>query len=136
MQKEIKNSELSFEIDQYYYNTFKQCLDFLENSESSENPLGMEKITIYEKIPIFILSKKIDISNTLRSCALTPIGSGSYANMYIKILWWILSMLFCIKRLNKTAGDKEFIRYVKELGNTLHFGHFTTLTKNRISSRF
>lgn len=113
LQKEFKNSELSFEIDKYYYNIFKQCLDFLENSGGSEIPLGMKKITIYEKISIFVLSNKINIPNILRSCTLTLIGSGSYANVY-KYYDDFYQCQFALKRLNKAANDKEFIRFVKE----------------------
>ncbi|ECO8162275.1 protein kinase [Campylobacter jejuni] len=61
LQKEFKDSELSFWIDEYYYNVFKQCLNFLKSSEGSEIPLGMQKITIYEAIPIFV--KLNSISN-------------------------------------------------------------------------
>lgn len=113
LQKEFKNSELSFEIDKYYYNIFKQCLDFLENSGGSEILLGMKKITIYEKISIFILSNKINIPNILRSCTLTPIGSGSCANVY-KYYDDFYQCHFALKRLNKATNNKEFIRFIKE----------------------
>ncbi|WP_223209467.1 hypothetical protein [Campylobacter coli] len=31
---------------------------------------------------LFLFYQKIDFSNALRSCALAPIGSGPYANVY------------------------------------------------------
>ncbi|MGN8565535.1 UNVERIFIED_CONTAM: protein kinase family protein, partial [Campylobacter jejuni] len=53
LEKELKNSNLSFEIDEYYNQIFNKCLEFLQYSYGSELPEGMEKIKIYEVIPIF-----------------------------------------------------------------------------------
>ncbi len=59
------------------------------------------------------MSNKINIPNILRSCTLTLIGSGSYANVY-KYYDDFYQCHFALKRLNKAANDKEFIRFVKE----------------------
>ncbi|ELC3509350.1 protein kinase family protein [Campylobacter jejuni] len=106
LQKEFKDSELSFWIDEYYYNVFKQCLNFLKSSEGSEIPLGMQKITIYEAIPIFVKLNSISNPEVNKNYSLDLIGDGSYAKVY--------KHYFALKKLNKKVNDKEIQRFIKE----------------------
>ncbi|EJP1687148.1 protein kinase family protein, partial [Campylobacter coli] len=113
LQKEFKDSELSFWIDEYYYNVFKQCLNFLKSSEGSEIPLGMQKITIYEAIPIFVKLNSISNPEVNKNYSLDLIGDGSYAKVY-KYYDEFYQCDFALKRLNKKANTKETERFLKE----------------------
>ncbi|HEF1888490.1 TPA: protein kinase family protein [Campylobacter coli] len=113
LQKEFKDSELSFWIDEYYYNVFKQCLNFLKSSEGSEIPLGMQKITIYEAIPIFVKLNSISNSEVNKNYSLDLIGDGSYAKVY-KYYDEFYKHYFALKKLNKKVNDKEIQRFIKE----------------------
>ncbi|EAI4081568.1 protein kinase family protein [Campylobacter jejuni] len=113
LQKEFKDSELSFWIDEYYYNVFKQCLNFLKSSEGSKIPLGMQKITIYEAIPIFVKLNSISNSEVNKNYSLELIGDGSYAKVY-KYYDEFYKHYFALKRLNKKVDDKEIQRFIKE----------------------
>ncbi|EFV4352855.1 protein kinase family protein [Campylobacter jejuni] len=113
LQKEFKDSELSFWIDEYYYNVFKQCLNFLKSSEGSEIPLGMQKITIYEVIPIFVKLNSISNPEVNKNYSLDLIGDGSYAKVY-KYYDEFYKHYFALKKLNKKVNDKEIQRFIKE----------------------
>lgn len=113
LQKEFKDSELSFWIDEYYYNIFKQCLNFLKSSEGSEIPLGMQKITIYEAIPIFVKLNSISNPEANKNYFLKLIGDGSYAKVY-KYYDEFYKHYFALKKLNKKVNDKEIQRFIKE----------------------
>ncbi|EJQ4938748.1 protein kinase family protein [Campylobacter coli] len=113
LQKEFKDSELSFWIDEYYYNVFKQCLNFLKSSEGSEIPLGMQKITIYEAIPIFVKLNSISNPEVNKNYSLDLIGDGSYAKVY-KYYDEFYKHYFALKKLNKKVSDKEIQRFIKE----------------------
>ncbi|EOW9762844.1 protein kinase family protein [Campylobacter jejuni] len=113
LQKEFKDSELSFWIDEYYYNVFKQCLNFLKSSEGSEIPLGMQKITIYEAIPIFVKLNSISNPEVNKNYSLDLIGDGSYAKVY-KYYDEFYKHYFALKKLNKKVNDKEIQRFIKE----------------------
>ncbi|EAL6632855.1 protein kinase family protein [Campylobacter jejuni] len=113
LQKEFKDSELSFWIDEYYYNVFKQCLNFLKSSEGSEIPLGMQKITIYEAIPIFVKLNSISNPEVNKNYSLDLIGDGSYAKVY-KYYDEFYKYYFALKKLNKKVNDKEIQRFIKE----------------------
>lgn len=113
LQKEFKDSELSFWIDEYYYNVFKHCLNFLKSSEGSEIPLGMQKITIYEAIPIFVKLNSISNPEVNKNYSLDLIGDGSYAKVY-KYYDEFYKHYFALKKLNKKVNDKEIQRFIKE----------------------
>lgn len=113
LQKEFKDSELSFWIYEYYYNVFKQCLNFLKSSEGSEIPLGMQKITIYEAIPIFVKLNSISNPEVNKNYSLDLIGDGSYAKVY-KYYDEFYKHYFALKKLNKKVNDKEIQRFIKE----------------------
>ncbi|EAJ9887978.1 protein kinase family protein [Campylobacter jejuni] len=113
LQKEFKDSELSFWIDEYYYNVFKQCLNFLKSSEGSEIPLGMQKITNYEAIPIFVKLNSISNPEVNKNYSLDLIGDGSYAKVY-KYYDEFYKHYFALKKLNKKVNDKEIQRFIKE----------------------
>ncbi|ASE88928.1 protein kinase (plasmid) [Campylobacter jejuni] len=113
LQKEFKDSELFFWIDEYYYNVFKQCLNFLKSSEGSEIPLGMQKITIYEAIPIFVKLNSISNPEVNKNYSLDLIGDGSYAKVY-KYYDEFYKHYFALKKLNKKVNDKEIQRFIKE----------------------
>ncbi|MBX0795028.1 protein kinase [Campylobacter jejuni] len=113
LQKEFKNSELSFQIDKYYDSVFMQCLDFLKDRDGSEMPLGMQKIIIYETIPIFTKSNSIINPKVDKNYPLELIGNGAYAKVF-KYHDEFYQCSFALKRLNKEANDKEVKRFFKE----------------------
>ncbi|HEB7707082.1 TPA: protein kinase family protein, partial [Campylobacter jejuni] len=113
LEKELKNSNLSFEIDEYYNQIFNKCLEFLQYSYGSELPEGMEKIKIYEVIPIFKKSDFIKNSKTNIEYQLENIGYGSYAKVF-KYYDEFYQCDFALKRLNKKANTKETERFLKE----------------------
>ncbi|AKJ54137.1 protein kinase [Campylobacter lari] len=113
LEKELKNSELSFEIDRYYNQIFNKCLEFLQSSYGSELPEGMEKIGIYEVIPIFKKSDFIKNSKTNIEYQLKNIGCGSYAKVF-KYYDEFYQCDFALKRLNENANTKEIERFLKE----------------------
>ncbi|WP_299326469.1 protein kinase [uncultured Helicobacter sp.] len=113
LQKELKSSKVCFEIDRKYNDIFTQCLGFLQDSSGSEIPIGMNKIQIYEKDPIFISSKTIDTPNGKQAYELKIIGNGSYADVY-KYFDKFYQCNFALKRLNNKANKKEIERFEKE----------------------
>ncbi|EGK8097172.1 protein kinase family protein [Campylobacter lari] len=113
LQKKLKNSSLSFEIDEYYADVFTECIKFLKNSGGSIIPIGMEKIEIYKTISIFKKSDFIKNSKTNIEYQLKNIGCGSYAKVF-KYYDEFYQCDFALKRLNENANTKEIERFLKE----------------------
>ncbi|AJC85365.1 protein kinase family protein [Campylobacter peloridis] len=113
LQKKLKNSSLSFEIDEYYADVFTECIKFLKSSGGSIIPIGMEKIEIYKTIPIFKKSDFIKNSKTNIEHQLKNIGCGSYAKVF-KYYDEFYQCDFALKRLNEKANAKEIERFLKE----------------------
>ncbi|EPP7404257.1 protein kinase family protein [Campylobacter coli] len=113
LEKKLKDSNLSFEINKYYADIFTKCLKFLKSSGGSTIPIGMEKIEIYKIIPIFKKSDFIKNSKTNIEYQLENIGYGSYAKVF-KYYDEFYQCDFALKRLNKKANTKETERFLKE----------------------
>ncbi|MGM9186570.1 protein kinase domain-containing protein, partial [Campylobacter jejuni] len=76
-------------------------------------PLGMQKITIYEAIPIFVKLNSISNPEVNKNYSLDLIGDGSYAKVY-KYYDEFYKHYFALKKLNKKVNDKEIQRFIKE----------------------
>ncbi|MBZ7940081.1 protein kinase family protein [Campylobacter sp. LH-2024] len=113
LQKKLKDSDFSFEIDKYYNDIFLKCLDFLKNSFGSTVPIGMKKIDIYEIIPIFTKSNSIKNLKTSVNYQLKLIGNGAYAKVY-KYYDEFYQCDFALKRLDEKVSNKEIERFLKE----------------------
>lgn len=118
LEKELKN----FTIDKYYKSIFDRCLGFLKKYGGSELPIGMDKIIIYEAIPIFISQNNIEIPINKEIVGLKPIGEGSYAKVF-KYTDSFYNKKFALKRLKENVNEKEKQRFkiefdkMKELKN-------------------
>lgn len=114
MEDNFKNTEFSFSIDKEYRKLFDDCLGFLEDSYGSTLPIGMKKVKLYYKIPIFNRNN----THTKSSKSSVPfnlklLGEGSYAQVFeYKDLDY--DKFFCIKRAKKDINDKEKERFIRE----------------------
>jgi len=111
----LKNTEYSFDIDEYYFDIIKKCRDFLSRSGGSTIPQHMDEIELYYLVPIFIPSTVLDTGNSEKSASakLDLIGNGSYANVY-KYLDDFYGRYFVLKRAKKDLNPKEVERFKRE----------------------
>ncbi|MCL2376742.1 MAG: abortive infection family protein [Defluviitaleaceae bacterium] len=62
LKKDLMNSQLTFDIEPYYAELFRFCLNFLKMSGGSFIPPNTEKINLYYALPIFLVcNKKVGI---------------------------------------------------------------------------
>ncbi|MBQ9292336.1 MAG: protein kinase family protein [Campylobacter sp.] len=113
METNFRNTEFDFCIDEEYCKLFDYCLNFLEESGGSALPIGMEKIKLYYRIPIFNLNNTHTKNSKSVSFELKFIGSGSYAQVF-KYKDLDYDKFFCIKRANKNINDSEKERFIRE----------------------
>lgn len=113
METNFRNTEFAFRIDEEYRKIFDYCLNFLEESGGSALPIGMEKIKLYYRIPIFNLNNTHTKNSKSVSFELKFIGSGSYAQVF-KYKDLDYDKFFCIKRANKNINDSEKERFIRE----------------------
>lgn len=111
----LKNTEYSFEIDEYYFELIQKCREFLNRSGGSKIPQQMNEIELYYLVPIFKPNTLLDIgnSNKLASAKLNLIGNGAYANVY-KYLDDFYGRYFVLKRAKKDLNPKEIERFKRE----------------------
>lgn len=111
----LKDTEYSFDIEAYYERIILNSKKFLKKSYGSEISIGLEKINLYYKIPIFSLSSNIKVNRNKETFAYKTqlIGSGSYADVYkYKDLFY--NKIFALKKLKKNLSQKEQERFKKE----------------------
>ena len=84
LQRRLKNSEYSFQIEEYNQSIINKCNEFLSSSGGSTIPEYMEKIELYYAVPIFIKTNTVSIEhpNNKSVSNLIQIGEGSYALTY------------------------------------------------------
>ncbi len=114
LEKELKGTIFSFEIESNYNQIFDECLKFLKNSGGSELPVGMKKVTLYYEIPIFSSTDNIELSTNLsKSARLKLIGEGSYAKVF-KYKDEFYNKHFVLKRAKNNLSENELERFKRE----------------------
>lgn len=108
----VQDSKYSFNIDEYHFDIFTDCRQFLSPSGGSEIPQNMEKIKLFYRSPIFTMNNTIKTetakSNTYHK--LSVIGEGSYALVYkYKDLNYNKNIV--IKRAKEDLNEKEIERF-------------------------
>lgn len=85
LERALKNSKHSFGVDSYYDEILNSADSFLSNSGGSTIPPNMEKVILYYEIPIFVSIDTVTIPafNDEYSFLKQPVGSGSYASVYM-----------------------------------------------------
>lgn len=111
----LKETSLAIQIDEYYFDLFTHCRDFLRSSGGSKLPANMEKVELYYTIPIFEPLNSITISHEQHDVtfSLKLIGTGSYANVY-KYKDTFYNRSFILKRAKKDLTNKELARFKRE----------------------
>lgn len=115
LQRRLKNSEYSFQIEEYNQSIINKCNEFLSSSGGSTIPEYMEKIELYYAVPIFIKTNTVSIEhpNNKSVSNLIQIGEGSYALTY-KYHDDFYDRDFVIKRAKKDLSEKELKRFKQE----------------------
>lgn len=114
LQRGLKKSPYSIEIDSYYQELIKKCNSFLNRSGGSSIPQNMDKVELYYTLPIFKSMDAIEkTSNPIISSNLKIIGEGSYAHVY-KYKDEFYGKNFVLKRAKSNLDDKEIVRFKKE----------------------
>ncbi|RIM89004.1 protein kinase family protein [Staphylococcus xylosus] len=118
LEEKLKNTDFDFYIDAEYKELFKKCGEILSDKGGSTLPPHMERIEIYYKQPIFILSDTMLIrsENNTRNfyhANMIPIGEGAYAKVF-KYKDELYGKHFVVKRAKKDLSEKEIDRFKKE----------------------
>ena len=112
IQSNLKNTDMEFDIDEYYKGIIERCSDFLQRSGGSPIPSGFEKINLIQIEPIFIIEKTVTVENGNKEVMypIKLIGGGSYAQVF-KYKDEYYNKYFVIKRANSDLSEKEYERY-------------------------
>lgn len=115
LEYQLKNTELSFEINEDYINFLAYCETFMVESNGSEIPLDFKPIQLIEYDPIFSMKKMVSVPsiNTMANYPIKLIGEGSYAKVF-KYKDEFYQKFFVIKRANNDLNSKEKERFKKE----------------------
>ncbi|MFS4459267.1 protein kinase family protein [Bdellovibrio sp. HCB2-146] len=115
LQRALKSSEHSFEVDEYYSKLFDKCMTFLRSGGGSIIPENTEKVDLYYTLPIFTpsSSQKILRKDHAFHASLKHIGGGSYANIY-KFHDDFFQHNFALKRAKPDLTAKERERFKRE----------------------
>ncbi len=115
LQNELKDTEHSFKIDDYYFELFQKCQSFLKRSGGSTLPKNMEKVNLYYTAPLFISENTQQISrgNKKFYSQLNIIGEGSYAKVF-KFRDEFYDKDFVLKRAKSNLAPKELERFKSE----------------------
>lgn len=115
LQGNLKKTEWSFSIDEYYDSLIKQCRDFLSNSGGSAIPPHMERIVLCYVEPIFQLTESITVSRESQPvfANLKGVGEGSYARVF-RYTDPFYQKDFVVKRAKPDLNEKEIQRFKRE----------------------
>lgn len=116
MQRTLKNTPYSFEIDPYYEKIVQNSEGFLSASGGSELPPHMNKIDIYYTEPILHKKDAVHLSVTQdeqRYANLKLIGEGSYAQVFTYTDSFY-NRKFVLKRAKSELSTKEIERFRQE----------------------
>lgn len=114
LQSNLKNSNLCFEIDDYYKSLFISCNGFLTRSGGSRIPSDFKKIELNYINPIFKLktTDSTELKNK-RISGVKSIGEGSYAKVF-KYKDPDYNKYFVLKRAKTNLDEKERERFKRE----------------------
>lgn len=115
MQYVLKETPLSFEINEDYKSLIEECKKFLVLSGGSPIPQNLIKIRLIEYEPIFTMTRTIKIANKVeeKCYPIQLIGEGSYAKVF-KYKDDFYDKTFVIKQAKKELDKKELERFRKE----------------------
>lgn len=111
----LKETDHPIQIDEYYFDLFQKCGNFLSLSGGSEIPPNMQKVNIYYKLPIYSLSHSIQIKSPALSqqVELKYFDEGSYA-IILKYKDPFYNKNFIVKKAKKDLNTKEIARFKLE----------------------
>ncbi len=115
IQVQLKNSSLSFSLDEYYEEILNRCRVFLKKSGGSPIPEDFPHVDIIEHRPVFTILNIIEVhrpqgKNTFPT---KLIGEGSYAKVF-KYKDEFYNRHFVIKRAKDDLTPKEYERFQRE----------------------
>lgn len=112
--KMVNGTEYDFCVDKNYEEVLKAAEPYLKSSWGSDLPSDLPEFIIKEYDPVFFLLEdgKIRKKNK-KSFELSPVGDGSYANVY-KYKDEDYNEKFAYKKLKKGSTDKEVERFKQE----------------------
>lgn len=108
----LRETPLSFKLDDTYDSMVKFCKGFLQESNGSEIPNDLPEFKIKEYEPIFFISQIISVPvvNKNYNYELKFIGEGSYAKVF-KYKDTFYNKFFVLKRAKDDLNDKELSRF-------------------------
>lgn len=115
VQQNLEESDLSFDIDDYYKNLIEKAKGFLNSTNGSEIPSNMNKVNLYCTKPIFIKRDSISLNHIGKQSHsdLKLIGEGSYAKVF-SYYDPVYDRKFVLKRAFDDLTDKEVKRFKQE----------------------
>lgn len=116
LERGLAKTNYAFVIDPYYKDIIQKCSSFLEQSNGSTIPQGMEKVELYYTEPIFRKRDSVKISSApieQQYADLKQIGNGSYATVY-SFFDKFYNRTFVLKRANTNLDTKEIERFRQE----------------------
>lgn len=128
LQKELKNSEMAFQLNGHYAGLFNDCEQWLQRSNGSSIPAHMDKINIYYGKPLFIQDRVMPNAelHALGEKA-ELLGMGGFGEVY-KYRHPLIELDFAVKFLNpsfltgeaRATSEKRFFREAKMLFQLNH----------------
>lgn len=114
LQLHLKESNLAFEVNEYYKNLFESCNGFLQRTGGSAIPSNFRRIELYSIEPIFKLASNENVTlKDERRYKLKLIGEGSYAKVF-KYKDPDYNKYFVLKRTKTNLDEKEKERFKRE----------------------
>ena len=112
LQYVLRETPLSFKLDNTYDSMLKFCKSFLQESNGSEIPNDLPEFKIKEYEPIFFISQIISVPvvNKNLNYELKFIGEGSYAKVF-KYKDTFYNKFFILKRAKDNLTEKELLRF-------------------------
>lgn len=110
----LQDTELRFEVNEYYDSVMKKCKEFLKSSNGSIIPHTFEKIDLLIDKPIFTINMMTEVKGiTEKAVPVRYKGGGSYAHVYVyKDPHYKCN--FAIKRAKTDLEPKELTRFKEE----------------------
>lgn len=115
VQQNLEESDLAFDIDDYYKNLIEKAKGFLNFTNGSVIPSNMNKVNLYCTKPIFIKRDSISLNHIGKQSYsdLKLIGEGSYAKVF-SYYDPVYDRKFVLKRAFDDLTYKEVKRFKQE----------------------